>query len=151
MVEGSCDSRFAEVRDEFERNFADRRELGGGVCVTVDGETVVDLWGGVADPATQRPWTSDTLVLVWSCTKGATALCAHLGPSDVFVLGPTAFGHLGLGGSVGFADSAERLSFGYAMSKLGFGTGLNPRGQSLVDATYRALGYRTRQPGVWIR
>jgi CubicO group peptidase (beta-lactamase class C family) len=400
MVEGTCDSRFAEVREEFERNFAERGELGASVCITVDGETAVDLWGGVADPHSRRPWTSDTVALVWSCTKGATALCAHMlvdrgqldldapvasywpdfaaagkdripvrmllshqaglpalrdplppgafadwelmvkslaaeapfwdpgtrhgyhaftfgwligelvrrvsgrplgtffadevagplgldfwiglpedveprvapvvptleptpgepvapffvaamsdptspaalvlannggfmeapddrryhaaeigsangitnarglallyrplalggaiddvrlvgpdtlaratvtasaadldatllapsrfalgfcksigdfGPSDVLVLGSDAFGHPGSGGSVGFADPRERLSFGYVMSKLGFGTGLNARGQSLVDATYRALGYRTRQPGVWIR
>jgi CubicO group peptidase (beta-lactamase class C family) len=400
MVEGSCDGHFAEVREEFERSFTERGELGAGVCVTVDGATVLDLWGGVADPQTERPWTSDTLVLAWSCTKGATALCAHLlvdrgqldldapvatywpefaaagkdripvrmllshqaglpalrdplpagafadwdlmvkllaaeapfwepgtrhgyhgltfgwlvgevirrvsgrslgrffaeevagplgldfwiglpeeleprvaplvrtlepapgepvapffitamsdptspaalilgnsggfmetpddrryhaaeigsangitnarglaglyrplalggavddvrlvspetlaratmtasaadldavlhapsrfslgfcrsigdfGPSDVLVLGADAFGHPGSGGSIGFADPSERLSFGYAMSKMGFGTGLNARGQSLVDATYRALGYRTRQPGVWIR
>jgi len=400
MAEGTCDRRFAEVREEFERNFAERGELGASVCITVDGETAVDLWGGVADPATQRPWSSDTLVLVWSCTKGATAMCAHMladrgqldldapvatywpefaaagkehvpvrmllshqaglpalrdplpagafadwdlmvkllaaeapfwepgtrhgyhaltfgwlvgevvrrvsgrplgtffaeevagplgldfwiglpeeleprvapvvqtleptpgepvapffmvamadptsaaalimmnsggfmetpddrryhaagigsangitnarglaalyrplalggtadgvrllspealarasmtasaadldavlraptrfalgfcksvgdfGPSDVLVLGADAFGHPGSGGSIGFADPRERLSFGYAMSKMGFGTGLNARGQSLVDATYRALGYRTRRPGVWIR
>jgi CubicO group peptidase (beta-lactamase class C family) len=400
MVEGRCDSRFAEVREEFERNFAERGELGASVCVTLDGETVVDLWGGVADPPSRRLWTSDTVALAWSCTKGATALCAHilvdrgqldldapvagywpdfaaagkdripvrmllnhqaglpalraplppgafadwdlmvkalaleapfwapgtrhgyhaftfgwlvgevvrrvsgrslgtffaeevagplgldfwiglperieprvapmvpttepppgepvapffiaamtdpsstaalvlannggfmvspderryhqaeigsasgitngrglaglyrplalggavdgvrlispealarasvtasaadvdatllapsrfglgfcksvgdLGPSDVLVLGAEAFGHPGAGGSIGFADPAERLSFGYVMSRQGFGTGLNARGQSLVDATYRALGYRTRQPGVWIR
>jgi CubicO group peptidase (beta-lactamase class C family) len=400
MVEGSCDDRFAEVRDEFERSFAERGELGASVCVTLDGETVVDLWGGVADPASQRPWTADTVALGWSCTKGATALCAHLladrgqldldapvaaywpefaaagkdripvrmllshqaglpavrtplppgafadwdlmvkslaleepfwqpgsrhgyhaftfgwlvgevvrrvsgrslgtyfaeeiagplgldfwiglpesiearvapvvpatepapgepiapffvaamtdpsstaalvlannggfmaapderryhaaeigsangitngrglarfyrplalggtadgarlispealarasvtasasdldatllapsrfalgfcksigdlGPSDVLVLSEAAFGHPGAGGSLGFADPGERLSFGYVMSRQGFGTGLNARGQSLVDATYRALGCRTREPGVWIR
>ncbi len=44
------------VREEFERNFAERGEVGASVCVTVDGETVVDLWGGTADPATGRAW-----------------------------------------------------------------------------------------------
>src|SRR4051794_4799023 len=77
-VEGFCDPRFAEVRAEFERNFRERGEVGGAVCVTVGGETVVDLWGGVADRAGGRPWERDTLVLVWSCTKGAAALCAPL-------------------------------------------------------------------------
>ncbi|MEU4447348.1 serine hydrolase domain-containing protein [Actinosynnema sp. NPDC050801] len=74
-VEGTCADEFAEVRAEFERNFAERGELGGGVHVTVDGETVVDLWGGDAGG---RPWTEDTITHVWSCTKGATALCAHV-------------------------------------------------------------------------
>ena len=46
--------RFARVREEFERNFAERGEVGASVCVTVDGETVVDLWGGTADPAAGR-------------------------------------------------------------------------------------------------
>ena len=77
-AEGTCAPAFAEVREAFERNLAERGEVGASVCVTVDGETVVDLWGGIADPATGRPWTEDTIGLVWSCTKGATALCAHL-------------------------------------------------------------------------
>jgi CubicO group peptidase (beta-lactamase class C family) len=77
-VSGACEPAFAAVRDEFARNFAERDEVGAAVCVTVDGETVVDLWGGVADPATDRVWEPDTRVVVYSCTKGATALCAHL-------------------------------------------------------------------------
>jgi CubicO group peptidase (beta-lactamase class C family) len=75
---GSCEPRFDAVRAEFERNFAERGEVGASVCVTVDGETVVDLWGGLAERRTGRPWERDTLVLVWSCTKGAVALCAHV-------------------------------------------------------------------------
>jgi CubicO group peptidase (beta-lactamase class C family) len=75
---GTCVPQFAEVQEEFERNFAERGEVGASVCVTVDGETVVDLWGGVADPATERPWERDTIGVVWSSTKGATALCAHM-------------------------------------------------------------------------
>lgn len=78
MIQGECTERFAEVRLELQRSFAERGEVGASVCVTVDGETVVDLWGGVADPATGRPWERDTVGVVWSCTKGATALCAHV-------------------------------------------------------------------------
>ena len=77
-VEGICDAAFAEVREEFERNFAERGEIGASVSVMVDGVRVVDLWGGTADPATGAPWAEDTICTVWSCTKGATALCAHL-------------------------------------------------------------------------
>ena len=51
----------------------------------------------------------------------------------------------------GFADPECSLWFGYAMNKQGAGILLNERGQSLVDATYRALGYRTNKPGSWIR
>jgi CubicO group peptidase (beta-lactamase class C family) len=77
-VEGSCEPRFAQVRDEFERNFAERGEAGASVCVTVDGETVADLWGGTTDAATGTAWEPDTITHVWSATKGATALCAHI-------------------------------------------------------------------------
>src|SRR5690349_18742370 len=75
-IEGTCEPRFAGVREEFERSFAERGEVGASVCVTVEGETVVDLWGGSAGP--ERPWRSDTVGNVWSATKGATALCAHV-------------------------------------------------------------------------
>jgi CubicO group peptidase (beta-lactamase class C family) len=77
-VQGHCDERFAGVADEFERNLAERGELGASVAVTVDGETVVDLWGGHADPERTRAWEKDTLCVAMSSTKGATALAAHL-------------------------------------------------------------------------
>jgi CubicO group peptidase (beta-lactamase class C family) len=78
VVEGTCEPRFAQVREEFERNFAERGEVGASVCLTLDGETVVDLWGGMAEPSSGRAWSGDTIGNVWSSTKGATALCAHL-------------------------------------------------------------------------
>ncbi|MFE2941963.1 serine hydrolase domain-containing protein [Streptomyces sp. NPDC059255] len=77
-VEGHCDDRFAAVRAAFERNFRDRGDVGAAVTVRVEGRAVVDLWGGWADAARDRPWTRETVVNVWSTTKGATALCAHL-------------------------------------------------------------------------
>ncbi|NUT24821.1 MAG: beta-lactamase family protein [Streptomyces sp.] len=78
QVHGDCDPRFAAVRTAFETNFRERGELGAAVTVTLDGRTVVDLWGGWADAARGRPWERDTLVNVWSTSKGPTALCAHL-------------------------------------------------------------------------
>lgn len=77
-VQGHCDDRFAAVAEEFERNFAERGELGAAVVVTVGGETVVDLWGGHTDPDRTRGWEKDTLCVVMSSTKGATALAVHL-------------------------------------------------------------------------
>ena len=77
-VQGACDARLDEVRVEFARNFVERGDVGAALCVRVDGAVVVDLWGGEADPATGRMWTADTPVMVWSATKAATALCAHL-------------------------------------------------------------------------
>lgn len=78
MISGSCDPRFVRVRDEFERNFAERGEVGASVCVMIDGEPVVDLWGGVADQGDGRPWEEDTVSVVFSTTKGVTALSAHM-------------------------------------------------------------------------
>ena len=67
------------------------------------------------------------------------------------LIGEPAFGHVGAGGSLGFADPECRMSFGYTMNKMGFGILMNARGQSLVDAAYRALGYRSDASGVWAR
>ncbi|MEU0247672.1 serine hydrolase domain-containing protein [Streptomyces sp. NPDC006235] len=78
QVRGHCDARFTAVRRAFEENFRERGELGAAVAVTVGGRTVVDLWGGWADAAHTRPWGEDTLVNVWSTTKGPVALCAHI-------------------------------------------------------------------------
>ena len=53
--------------------------MGASVCVNVGGETVVDLWGGRVAAAEDAPaWTDETISLVFSCTKAATALCAHM-------------------------------------------------------------------------
>ncbi|GAA3799334.1 serine hydrolase domain-containing protein [Streptomyces chiangmaiensis] len=77
-LDGHCDPRFAAVRAAFEENFRGRQELGAAVAVTLNGETVVDLWGGWADAARTRPWERDTVVNVWSTTKGPAALCLHI-------------------------------------------------------------------------
>ncbi len=77
-IDGTTTAKFERVKDEFARNFAERGEVGASVCVSVNGETVVDLWGGIADPATNSPWERDTISIVFSCTKAATALCAHI-------------------------------------------------------------------------
>ncbi len=77
-IEGECDPRFQEVANAFERNFRDHQEVGASVCVTVEGKPVVDLWGGLADATNKTPWERDTVTTVFSCTKGAVALCAHI-------------------------------------------------------------------------
>jgi CubicO group peptidase (beta-lactamase class C family) len=73
------------------------------------------------------------------------------GAQEGMILSEGAFGHPGMGGSLGFADPAARISFGYAMNKQGRGVSLNERGQGLVDATYRSLGYCTDRPGRWVK
>jgi CubicO group peptidase (beta-lactamase class C family) len=65
------------------------------------------------------------------------------------ILSDAAFGHVGMGGSIGFADPQARMSFGYNMNMMGMGILLNDRGQKLIDAAYGALGYRSNASGVW--
>lgn len=67
------------------------------------------------------------------------------------ILSDAAFGHVGFGGSIGFADPVEKLSLGYSMNRMGLGILMNDRGQSLVDATYSVLGYGSNHSGVWAR
>ncbi len=65
---------FEPVQAEFARNFAERGELGAACTIYLKGEKVVDLWGGYRDKQTHEPWEEDTLVLVFSSTKGLSAL-----------------------------------------------------------------------------
>ncbi|XVS61603.1 serine hydrolase domain-containing protein [Actinosynnema sp. CA-299493] len=70
---------WGKVADVFRANFeGEPGEVGAACSVYVDGRPVVDLWDGLADRATNRPWTGDTVAQVASTTKGATAICAHL-------------------------------------------------------------------------
>lgn len=77
-IRGSVAPGFEGVADAFTANFEDHGEVGAAVAVYVDGEMVVDLWGGVADTTTGKPYTEDTLQVVYSATKGATAVAANL-------------------------------------------------------------------------
>ncbi|WP_411096902.1 serine hydrolase domain-containing protein [Streptomyces sp. 020-2-3H-GM] len=78
VINGEVAAGFEPVREAFAANFARREDIGAAVCVYQDGRPVVDLWAGVADPDTGRPWERDTLQLVYSATKGVTATAAHL-------------------------------------------------------------------------
>jgi CubicO group peptidase (beta-lactamase class C family) len=76
-IEGTCDPKFNRVKDAFAANFESGVEVGAAVALTLDGKPIVDLWAGHADKEKTRPWTRDTLVNVYSTTKGLTAICAH--------------------------------------------------------------------------
>ena len=73
-IHGKFDERFAPVREEFERNFTERKDVGASVAVSLDGEYVVDLWAGHRDAAKTLPWEEDTIVNVYSTTKTMAAL-----------------------------------------------------------------------------
>ena len=73
-VAGFVAPGFEEVRAEFERNFAERGEIGAAVAAYWHGEKVVDLWGGRRTPDGDAPWNEDTMVVVMSTTKGLAAM-----------------------------------------------------------------------------
>jgi CubicO group peptidase (beta-lactamase class C family) len=77
LIDGYVATEFEPVLDAFARNFEERSEVGAAVSVYIDGQPVVDLWGGLADPTHGAGWQEDTLVLVYSATKGVTAICAN--------------------------------------------------------------------------
>ncbi len=76
-IQGQADPRFARIKDVFAENFAAKGEVGAAVAITLDNRPMVDIWGGFADRAKTRPWTRDTIVNVWSTTKGPAAMCLH--------------------------------------------------------------------------
>ncbi|MFJ9813760.1 serine hydrolase domain-containing protein [Streptomyces sp. NPDC101151] len=74
-IQGSYDDLFTAVPSALAR-LLDDGDVGGSVAVFVDGEPVVDVWGGFADAERTTPWQRDTITNVWSVTKTMTALCA---------------------------------------------------------------------------
>jgi CubicO group peptidase (beta-lactamase class C family) len=73
-LDGSVAPGFEEVREEFRRNFTERGEVGAAVAAYWRGEKVVDLWGGSRLPDREAPWNEDTMVVVYSTTKGLAAM-----------------------------------------------------------------------------
>ena len=77
-IHGHCCAGFEGVRDAFEANFATEDEVGACVSVVVDGQTVVDLWGGWRDRGCSQPWLRDTIVCMMSVSKAVSATCLHM-------------------------------------------------------------------------
>jgi CubicO group peptidase (beta-lactamase class C family) len=77
-IHGEVTPGFEGVKDAFANNFDQHADVGAAFSVYYRGEKVVDLWGGLADTETNKPWAQDSLQLIFSSTKGATALMANL-------------------------------------------------------------------------
>ena len=77
QIHGVVDDGFGPMVDAFIANFVDRRDVGAACCVVIDGRTVVELWGGLADARSRRPWRRDTAAVTFSCTKGVLAILAY--------------------------------------------------------------------------
>ena len=77
-LQGSVEPGFEAVRTAFERNFTDYGEVRAAIAVTINGKPAVDLWAGYADAARTRSWERDTIVNVYSTTKGLATICGHI-------------------------------------------------------------------------
>lgn len=77
-IRGEIDPRFGPVLDAFIANYERGEECGSAVCVEIDGERVVDLWGGYMDRDCKATWKRDTIVNMMSVSKGPTATCVHI-------------------------------------------------------------------------
>ncbi|WP_241255183.1 beta-lactamase family protein [Altererythrobacter sp. BO-6] len=77
-ISGHCAEEFRAVEESFRANFEAGKEIGAAIALYVDGELAIDLWAGLRDVERKVPWERDTLVNVWSTTKGVTAACFAL-------------------------------------------------------------------------
>ena len=76
-VQGSVAQGFEAVIEAFANNFTEHGDVGAAFALYHRGRCVVDIWGGLADPDSGKPWEQDTVVLVFSAAKGPTATCIH--------------------------------------------------------------------------
>ncbi|KAH8721555.1 beta-lactamase [Phaeosphaeriaceae sp. PMI808] len=74
QVYGTCDDRFVAIKQKLQENLSKGRDVGASICINLNGETVVDMWGGFADSARTKPWDENTIVNVWSTTKNVASL-----------------------------------------------------------------------------
>lgn len=74
-IQGVVASGFEAVADAFRSNFTANRDVGAACCIYRNGQPVVNIWGGLADPASAAPWREDSLQLCFSATKGPTTIC----------------------------------------------------------------------------
>ena len=81
LIHGRVSTGFEGVREAFAENFRSRHELGGACCAYYHGEKVVDLWGGLRNKQSGEPWEEDTMVIVYSATKGLAAMTMALAHS----------------------------------------------------------------------
>ena len=85
LIHGSVSAGFEKVQEAFVENFKQRNEVGAACTIYHKGEKVVDLWGGYRDKKTKEPWNEDTLILVFSTTKGISSMAlAHAHSRDLF-------------------------------------------------------------------
>jgi CubicO group peptidase (beta-lactamase class C family) len=141
---GFCDEKFEGVKRVFEKNLGDL-DVGASVAVTVEGEFVVDLWGGLANQAKQTPWTEDTIVNVFSSTKTMAALCALiLADREQLDLNASVARYWPEFAQNGKQDVLVRHVLGHTSGLSGFEGGLEP--EQLYDWEYSCAHLAAQAP-----
>jgi CubicO group peptidase (beta-lactamase class C family) len=146
--------RFAPVRDAFVRNLATCQDIGASVAIFIDGEAVVDLWGGHVDATYTRPLEKHSIVQNFSSTKTVAALCALFlaDRHEIDLDAPVArywpeFSAEGKGGiavrQVSFIDLDTRMSLGFVPNRWIGGEFEQYRSANIVRAAYRAIATAT--------
>ena len=74
-IKGFCSDQFTPLQDAFEKNFTEGDDIGASLCLTLESETIVDLWAGYTDLAETQPWEEDTIACVYSSTKIPAIIC----------------------------------------------------------------------------
>ena len=81
LIAGDADEGYGQIADVFRRTMTSGQEIGAAVAVYRDGKKVVDLWGGYRNGTTKEPWREDTMVTVFSTTKGVSSLAIAVAAS----------------------------------------------------------------------
>jgi CubicO group peptidase (beta-lactamase class C family) len=146
-VAGTVAPGFERVRDVFVENFATRGELGGAVCAVVNGEVVVDLWGGIRDTGSGAPWRADTMTLVHSTTKGLSAMVlALLHSRDLLDYGERVAAYWPAFGQRGKEDISVRQLLAHQAGLFAFDERVD--GHAVADLD-RLAGVMERQRPIW--
>ncbi len=140
-LHGACDERFDAVYWALAESL-DKDDVGASAAVFLDGEPVVDLWGGHVDAARTLPWERDTITCVWSVTKTMMALCALI-LAVRYGMGYGIFDRLvgwgGWGGSLVMVDLDARMAVSYVMNQMLDHSAGSYRGLGIVIAAHEGL------------
>ena len=158
---GTCSARFDPLRELFAAKLESGEDLGASLVVNIDGEVVVDLWGGWSDLARTIPWTENTITNVFSTTKTINRIFEVQSHTVDHVLGiplkigvgyglpwpqvlpfvpegRVCFGS-GAGGSMVIADVDRRMTVAYVMNKMAPGMVVWPIAAALVERVYKIV------------
>lgn len=143
-ISGYSAPGYEGVKEAFARNFIEEQEIGAAICLYVNGEKVVDLWAGYKDAEQREPWLEDTVVNVWSTTKGAAAACvAHLAQSGKLDIHAPVAKYWPEFGTAGKEDVTVAQLFSHQAGLCGLGSAISVEQMFEVDTVAELLAAET--------